>query len=84
MENNHKNEFKELFLQLPEGAQGALHWIYANIDLVVRLCQNLDMAEEEIALYLDKAQERKDYITIFLLTIARMYLETDDTAERMD
>lgn len=42
------------------------------------------MAEEEIALYLDKAQERKDYITIFLLTIARMYLETDDTAERMD
>lgn len=64
-----ENEVKKL----PEKAQRAIYWVVENFNLVIEMCKESEMTEEEIEKYREIARKKEDYITLALLCVAKMY-----------
>lgn len=64
-----ENEIKKL----PEKAQNAIYWMMENFEIVMEMCKESDMTDEEIEKYRKIAKEKDDYIALVLLCAAVIY-----------
>lgn len=75
-------KIEEAIKELPEKAQQAMYGIIAHWDLVVEMCKNPEMTNEEIEKYKEEARAKEDYTMLALLCAAQTFNDSDETAEQ--
>lgn len=71
--NEDNNEILDRIKELPEKQRNAIIWMIENFSSGIKMCENLDLTEDELKKYKEEAMAKEDYLMYVLLCAAETF-----------